>query len=232
MLNTMSLKNQLEENYNSVPMDFEKKLINLAYKPTPSDRELEWDKSKVLLSKTDSRGTILYANESFINVCGYDDYELMNKSHNMLRHPDMPKVIFKLLWENLHRENSYHAIIKNMSKTGRYFWVANDIKANKDHYGITSYTGQQSSVADDVIKNYIEPLYKKLMQIEKASGVQASENYLVGFLEEKGKTYVGYIDSLVYNIQEEDQAKKLKNNKKGFFSSMFSDEKAKSTKKQ
>ncbi len=226
----MMLQNQLEEDYSSDQMNFEKKLINLAYKPTPSDRELEWDKSKVLLSKTDSRGTILYANESFINVCGYDDYELMNKSHNILRHPDMPKVIFKLLWENLERENSYHAIIKNMSKTGRYYWIANDIRANKDHNGIISYTGQQSSVSDDVIKNFIEPLYKKLMQIEKASGVQASENYLVGFLEEKGKTYVGYIESLVYNIQEIDESKKA-NKKQGFFSGMFSDNNKKSIKK-
>jgi PAS domain S-box-containing protein len=225
----MGLPDQLEDNYNLVQMDYEKKLINLAYKPTPSDRELEWDKSKILLSKTDSKVTILYANEAFINVCGYDDYELMNKSHNMLRHPDMPKVIFKLLWESLVRENSYHTIVKNMAKTGRYYWVANDIKASKDQNGVTAFTGQQSAVSDDVIKNYIEPLYKKLLQIEKASGVQASENYLIGFLEEKGKSYISYIDSLVYNTQDTTEAKKV-TKKKGLFSGLFLDEKSKNKK--
>ena len=111
-------------NYNISPLDADQKVIGLTYRPTPSDRELEWDKSKVLLSKTDDKGNILYANESFIDVSGYDDFELMNKSHNLLRHPDMPKVIFKLLWENISKGESYMVIMKNISQN-KCNWIPN-----------------------------------------------------------------------------------------------------------
>ncbi len=224
------MQNQINNDNKISSSEIEQKIVSLFYNPTPSDRELEWNKSKVLLSKTDSKGIFLYANEAFIDVCGYDDYELINKSHNILRHPDMPKVIFKLLWENLNRGNPYHIIIKNMSKTGRYYWISNDIRVNKDREGIVSYTGQQSSVSKEVIEEFIEPLYKKLLQIEKVSGAQASENYLVGFLEEKNKSYVEYIDSLVYNLSEQEESKKI-SNKKGFLSGLFSDEKNDKAKK-
>ncbi len=59
-------------------------------RPTPSDREVDWNKSKVLLSKTDKKGTILYANEDFIDVSGYDEFELVGHPHNFVRPPDLP----------------------------------------------------------------------------------------------------------------------------------------------
>jgi PAS domain S-box-containing protein len=220
-----------ELNYNITPMDIDKKIIELTYRPTPSDRELEWDKSKQLLSKTDSKGNILYANESFIDVCGYDDFELMDKNHNLLRHPDMPKVIFKLLWENLAKSKSSCMIVKNMSKTGRYYWVYNDITSTVDDYDNVFYTGKQKSVSHDIIANNVEVLYKKLLQVEKASGIQSSENYLIGFLEERNKTYVEYINGLMTtgkdSIGEEaDEDLPVKNipKKKGFFTSFFADD--------
>ncbi|WP_310557481.1 PAS domain-containing protein [Flavobacterium sp.] len=229
------MQNQ-QDNYNITPMDNEQKLFGLSYRPTPSDRELEWDRSKVLLSKTDSKGNILYANEAFIDVCGYDDFELMDKSHNIVRHPDMPKVVFKLLWESLNKGNGFHSILKNMSKTGRYYWVFNDLKVIIDDKGDTFYTGTQKSIGSEIISNSIEPLYKKLLQIEKASGVQSSENYLLGFLEERNTNYVGYIDNLhkvgydnmvTYNASTPESTSEGKEvnipKKKGFFSGFFAD---------
>ncbi|GAA6772256.1 hypothetical protein AAGS39_30080 [Flavobacterium sp. CGRL2] len=65
------------------------------------DKEVTWDKTQVIMSKTNAFGIIEYANEVFVDVCGYEDYELMGQPHNIIRHPDMPKVIFKVLWENL-----------------------------------------------------------------------------------------------------------------------------------
>ncbi len=220
-------------NYNISPLDADQKIIGLTYRPTPSDRELEWDKSKVLLSKTDDKGNILYANESFIDVSGYDDFELMNKSHNLLRHPDMPKVIFKLLWENISKGESYMVIIKNMSKTGRFYWVVNDIKASKDGYGLMTFTGQQHSVNPQIISQVVEPLFKKLLHIEQASGIQSSENYLIGFLEEKSKTlpqffsevtnnvYTSSSDSVSESSESSNSSGPVK--KKGFFSGFFAD---------
>ena len=77
-------------------MNFQNQIAN---KPVLVDKEVTWDKTKVIMSKTDAFGTIEYANEVFVDVCGYEDYELMGQPHSIIRHPDMPKVIFKVLWE-------------------------------------------------------------------------------------------------------------------------------------
>jgi PAS domain S-box-containing protein len=186
-------------------------------RPSPSDREVDWNKTKVLLSKTDTKGTILYANEAFIDVSGYDEFELIGQPHNVIRHPDMPKVIFKFLWDSIKANQNIHAIIKNMSKTGRYYWVITDFKIISDTDGeIVGYFGTRKSVPEDVIIKFIEPLYKKLLHIEEASGIHASEEYLVGFLEERNKSYMEYVDHLV--ATGKDDKNKVK---KGFFNGFF-----------
>ena len=225
-----------QPNYNITPFDADQKVIGLNYKPTPSDRELEWDKTKTLLSKTDAKGNILYANEAFIDVSGYDDFELMNKPHSLLRHPDMPKVIFKLLWENINKGENYMVVIKNMSKTGRYYWIVNDVKSGKDSYGSMTFTGQQQSIKPDVVNKIIDPLFKKLLHIEQASGVQASENYLIGFLEDKGKTLPQFFYEVTSNLEfgaqeDNDDSNETSSpgnikspiKKKGFFTGFFAD---------
>ncbi|MBF4515728.1 PAS domain-containing protein [Flavobacterium sp. ANB] len=194
-------------------------------RPNPSDREVDWIKTKVLLSKTDTKGTILYANEAFIDVSGYDEFELIGQPHNVIRHPDMPKVIFKFLWDSIKSNENIHAIIKNMSKTGRYYWVITDFKIIADTDGeIVGYFGTRKSVPEDIIVKFIEPLYKKLLHIEEVSGIGASEDYLVGFLEERKKTYMEYVDHLV--ATGKDDKNKVS---KGFFNGFF--EKKNNTKK-
>ena len=186
-------------------------------RPTPSDREVDWNKTKVLLSKTDTKGTILYANEAFIDVSGYDEFELIGQPHNVIRHPDMPKVIFKFLWDSIKSNKNIHAIIKNMSKTGRFYWVITDFKIIADRDGeIVGYFGTRKSVPDEIITKFIEPLYKKLLHIEEASGIGASEDYLIGFLEERKKTYMEYVDHLV--ATGKDDKNKVS---KGFFNGFF-----------
>lgn len=195
-------------------------------RPTPSDREVDWNKNKVLLSKTDIKGTILYANEDFIDVSGYDEFELIGQPHNIIRHPDMPKVIFKFLWDSIKSSKNIHVIIKNMSKTGRYYWVITDFKIIADSDGeIVGYFGTRKSVREDIIVKFIEPLYKKLLHIEEASGLFASEEYMIGFLEERKKTYIEYIDHLV--ATGKDDKNKVS---KGLFSGLF--EKKESPKKK
>lgn len=171
------------------------------------DKEVTWDKTKVIMSKTNAFGIIEYANEVFVDVSGYEDYELMGQPHNIIRHPDMPKVIFKVLWENLKKGKNFHAIVKNLAKSGRYYWVITDFEIAKDENGvITNFFGRRQSVPQEVISMYIEPLYKKLLQIEAASGVEYSEKYLIGFLEERNRSYVEYIKELIYE-HEKSQAK-------------------------
>ena len=199
-------------------------------KVTPIDKEVSWDKTQVIMSKTNPSGIIEYANEVFVDVCGYEDYELMGQPHNIIRHPDMPKVIFKVLWENLKEGKNFHAIVKNLAKSGRYYWVITDFEIAKDEKGvIVNYFGRRRAVPQEVISFHIEPLYIKLLQIEAASGIEFSEKYLIGFLEEKKTTYVEYIKALVYEHEKPQFTSHNRNQieiveeeeEKGFFSRFF-----------
>ncbi|VXC10493.1 Aerotaxis receptor [Flavobacterium sp. 9R] len=192
--------------------------------PTIIDKEVVWDKSRVIMSKTDHRGIIEYANEVFVDVCGYEDYELMGQPHSIIRHPDMPKVLFKVLWENLKLGGNFHAVVKNLAKSGRYYWVVTDFESTKNEDGeITHYFGRRRAVPQEIITNYIEPLYKKLLQIEKASGVEYSEKYLIGFLEEKNRSYVEYINDLFteYERSQRPETPIAVEEEKGFFKRFF-----------
>ena len=174
------------------------------------------------MSKTNPRGIIEYANEVFVDVCGYEDYELMGQPHNIIRHPDMPKVIFKVLWEKLKKGENFHAIVKNLAKSGRYYWVITDFEIAKDENGeIVNYFARRRAIPQEVITNHIEPLYRKLLQIEAASGIEYSEKYLNGFLEEKNKTYVQYIMELIYEQEKINNKSTKVEEEKGFFSKLF-----------
>jgi PAS domain S-box-containing protein len=209
-------------------MNQEKELFS---RPTPIDKEVSWDKTRVIMSKTNPIGIIEYANETFVDVCGYEDYELMGQPHSIIRHPDMPRVIFKVLWENLKEGNNFHAIVKNLAKSGRFYWVITDFEIAKDANGvIVNYFARRRAVPQEVIAMHIEPLYKKLLQIESASGMEFSEKYLIGFLEEKNRTYVEYIKDLMYeheksqlkaqNLQPETHEVE-EEEERGFFSRFF-----------
>lgn len=196
------------------------------------DKEVSWDKTQVIMSKTNAFGIIEYANEVFVDVSGYEDYELMGQPHNIIRHPDMPKVIFKVLWENLKNGKNFHAIVKNLAKSGRYYWVITDFEISRDENDvIVNYFARRQAVPQEVIALHIEPLYKKLLQIEAASGVEFSEKYLIGFLEEKKKSYVEYIKELIYEHEkghakfaqyEEQHHEEEEEEERGFFKRLFS----------
>jgi len=199
-------------------------------RPIPVDKEVSWDKTQTIMSKTDLYGTIEYANETFVDVSGYEDYELMAQPHNIVRHPDMPKVVFKVMWDNIKQGNKFHGIVKNMAKSGRYYWVITDFEYMSDEDGnIKNYIARRKAVPQPVITNHIEPLYKRLLQIEQASGIDASEKYLIGFLEEKGLNYVDLVTKLMFenekaqNIAINQVAPEVfeEDEKRGFFSRFF-----------
>lgn len=201
-------------------------------KPIPIDKEVSWDKTQTIMSKTDLYGTVEYANEVFVDVCGYEDHELMAQPHNIVRHPDMPKIIFKVLWENIQKGNQFHGIVKNLAKSGRYYWVITNFEYSRDENGnIVNYIARRKAVPQDLITKHIEPLYKKLLQIEEVSGVDASEKYLIGFLEEQGLSYVDLITKLMVEDQKNQQLQQIpgvgaveeteEEEKKGFFSRFF-----------
>lgn len=87
------------------------------------DEEVLFGESEQLVSITDTRGVITYANDVFCKVAGYQPEELLRKNHNIVRHPDMPKAAFKDLWQELEAGNHWQGVVKNLCKDGRYYWV-------------------------------------------------------------------------------------------------------------
>ena len=109
----------------------------------------------------------------------------------------MPKVIFKLLWNKLNEGEPMMAIVKNLSKDGRYYWVIADFFSKLDKDGnVISHYARRKAVPNEV-KEKISKLYKILLEIEKNSGIDASQAYLEGFLEDKSITYFDLILNLL-----------------------------------
>ncbi|WP_435261587.1 PAS domain-containing protein [Tenacibaculum sp. nBUS_03] len=176
------------------------------------DEEVKVAENLTIVSKTDTYGTIVYMNDVFERISEYNKLELIGEPHNIVRHPDMPKVIFKLLWSNLKIGKNFHAIIKNVTRSGRYYWVITDFTINKDNQGKTiSYTGRRKAIPK-AVKKEIEILYKDLLDIEKIKGEKASENYLQGYLQEEiGKEFNEYIIDLFNRESKIDTNNKTKN---------------------
>ncbi len=161
------------------------------------DEEIMLNPKKYILSKTDTRGIIEYGNDYFVEISGYKENELIGQPHSIIRHPDMPKVIFKLLWQRIKSHENIIAIVKNRAKDGRYYWVITDfeIKTDKITNKVTGYFAYRKAAPRSAIEQ-IEPLYKKLVDIESTSGVEGSLKYLVALLESQNKTYDQFIDEI------------------------------------
>ncbi len=162
-------------------------------KPIPVDEEIKLVPYKTIMSKTDPKGIIEYANDYFVEVSEYKEWELMGQPHNIIRHPDMPKIIFKLLWDRLKSKQNIHAIVKNLSKSGKYYWVVTDFKWKEDEDGnIVAYYSRRKAIPESV-KSFMQDFYARLRTIEEKSGMEGSSAYLEGYLEDLGKTYDEFI---------------------------------------
>lgn len=171
-------------------------------RPTPIDREVQWDKTKTLISETDVKGTITNVNDVFCAVSHYSASELIGQPHNLIRHPDMPKLIFKLLWDNLKVGNNFVGVIKNLAKTGEYYWVVTDFEMRRDAMGnITHYIGRRKSVPEAAINNYLAPFYESLLKMEKIGGVELSSRFFKNYLTKQGKDYIDFVISIMSESQ-------------------------------
>ena len=153
---------------------------------------------ELIVSKTDLKGRITYGNSHFIRMSGYSEKELLNVPHNILRHEDMPKLVFDLLWKRIKEKRHINAYVKNRTKNGDFYWVLANVTASLDKQdtaiGYYSVRRKPSPEGLDAIKS----LYEKLLQVEKMGGVEASSKLLHKILDEKGVSY----DEYVVNLQK------------------------------
>lgn len=158
--------------------------------------ELSFNENEIIVSKTDLKGRITYGNEVFIKLSGYEEHELLGKPHNIVRHNEMPKCIFKLLWERIQSGEEIFAYVVNQAKNGDHYWVFANVTPSFDNNGkIIGYYSVRRKPKSDALQT-IQTLYSILINTEKSGGVNASIKYLEETLRNKGKNYDEFILSL------------------------------------
>jgi len=135
-------------------------------KVTPINEEYLFD-GNVIISQTDLNGNIIFANRKFCEVSGYKVEELVGQSHNLIRHPDMPKAVFEKLWTAIESGQAWNGLIKNLRKDGLYYWVDTEILPTRDeHNEITGYIAARKQASrKDITEN--DELFKKMLEAQK-----------------------------------------------------------------
>ncbi len=149
-----------------------------------------------IVSKTDLRGNIVYANRTFMRIASYPEAKVLGNPHSMMRHPDMPKGVFKLLWQTIKKGDEFFGFVKNICSDGRYYWVFANVTPAFDQHGKASgYLSVRRKPPISAI-NIIKPLYQKMLQIEKSgSSDKVAEQKSIEYLQNE-------LDKLQLNYQK------------------------------
>lgn len=171
---------------------------NTAIQPTSVEKVMRED--DFIVSKTDLKGRITYGNRIFIEFSGYVEDELIGAQHNIIRHPDMPRAVFKLLWDTIQAGNECFAFVKNMAKDGSFYWVFANVTPSFDADGkITGYLSVRRKPKPTAIEA-VSKLYAAMLAAEKQAGsrdaIAASSRILTDLLSERGLSYEEFILSL------------------------------------
>jgi PAS domain S-box-containing protein len=151
-----------------------------------------------IVSKTDLNGRITYVNKIFMDLAEYTEDELLGKPHNLIRHPDMPRAVFKLLWDRIQKKEEIFAYVVNQTKNGNHYWVYANVTPSLDTHGnIIGYYSVRRKPNPKALE-IIKPLYKQMLDAEKRGGMEASSKLLADALADQGATY----DEFIIHIQE------------------------------
>lgn len=168
-------------------------------KPTITPRNVEkvLPENSYIVSKTDLKGRLVYANPIFMEMAGYTEDELLDVQHNIIRHPDMPRGIFKLLWDTVSQGNEFFVYVINLSKDGSYYWVFANITPDRDAQGnITGYLSVRRKPKPEAIE-VVKPIYKAMVDLERKHGAKDgmthSIQFLLDALEQQGVSYEEFI---------------------------------------
>lgn len=171
---------------------------NLNIQPTSVEKVMR--DNDFIVSKTDLKGRITYGNRIFIEFSGYSEAELLGAQHNIIRHPDMPRAVFKLLWDAIQANQECFAYVKNMAKDGSFYWVLANVTPAYDVDGkLSGYLSVRRKPKPEAVK-IVDGLYRAMQAEEKRTttkdAIAASTRILTNLLTEKGLSYEEFILSL------------------------------------
>jgi len=173
----------------------------MATQPSLTGVESTFTDDEIIVSKTDDKGRITYANRVFMRVAKYKEEELLGKPQSLVRHPEMPRCVFKYLWDTIQSGHEVFAYIVNRCKDGDHYWVLAHVTPSFDSAGrITGYHSNRRNPDRQALAK-VQALYAELLAVERQYSNpeeqwQASMPVLQSKLEEMGMTYDEYVWSL------------------------------------
>jgi PAS domain S-box-containing protein len=171
-------------------------------RPSLTGRERQFADDELIVTKTDKGGRITYANRTFLRVADMTEAEALGAPHNCIRHPDMPRVVFKLLWDQIGAGKEIFAYVLNRARNGDHYWVFAHVTPSLDVGGnIIGYHSNRRTADRRIVSEIITPVYQALLAEEAKhsrirDGMEASGALLGKVLRERGQSYDQFIFSL------------------------------------
>jgi len=162
-----------------------------------------FDDDEIIVSKTDLKGRMTYVNDVFLKLASYTEKECLGEPHSKIRNPEMPRCIFKLLWDVIQDGREIFAYVVNRSANGDHYWVLAHVTPSRDASGnIIGYHSNRRVPNREILESTIIPLYKQLLAEEQKhsnakDGMAASMAMVTSLLDEKGMEYDEFIAGII-----------------------------------
>jgi PAS domain S-box-containing protein len=157
---------------------------------------------ELIVSKTDLRGVITYANDVFLRISRYELDEVLGRPHNLIRHPEMPRAVFALLWQTLSEGCELFAYINNLASDGAHYWVLAHVTPSYSADGaVIGYHSNRRRPSPGAIRT-VTPLYRRLVEEERRhptakAAVAASSRLLDELVAAEAGSYEEFIWSVI-----------------------------------
>ncbi len=167
----------------------------------PTGIERHFASDDIIVSKTDLKGRITYANRTFLRIADFQEHELLGAPHSVVRHPDMPRCVFKLLWDVLATKKEVFAYVVNLARSGDHYWVfAHVTPSFGEDNEVVGYHSNRRTPKKSALEAVI-PLYQTLLAEEnkhsdRKAGMASSFQMFTDLLKEKDVSYDEFIFSL------------------------------------
>lgn len=176
----------------------------MTQKIVPNQREIQMRDDDFIVTKTDTVGRITYANPIFIEFSGFSEAELLGQQHNVVRHPDMPRAVFHLLWQTLKAGEEFFGYVKNLSKDGSYYWVfatvtpsyATETGRESEIVGYFSVRRRPSKAKLAIIQDLYRDMLAAEQHADRREQIAAGTAVLNRALQSSGKNYHEFILTL------------------------------------
>ncbi|AVY94523.1 MULTISPECIES: PAS domain-containing protein [Microvirgula] len=168
-----------------------------------NNQEVRLQPDDLIITKTDQKGIITYANRKFMQVSNYAESALLGQAHNLIRHPDMPRGVFRLMWKTLMQGKEFFGILKNYTADGGFYWVFANVTPD---YGIDGSTKGYYSVRRMPTRHAIDTMtriYAEMRAVEQSAGKAAAPDTSLAWLQDYlDKAHAGSYENFVLGLNK------------------------------